>query len=56
MQSACSVGTGTFIEKTARKLQIPPEQLSEMRYTGYTLHKDQQQVRHLRRSPTPTLC
>src|ERR1700681_2627494 len=39
MQSACSGGTGTFIEKTARKLQIPPEQLSEMRYTGFTLHK-----------------
>ncbi len=39
MQSACSGGTGTFIEKTARKLQIPPEQLSEMRYVGHTLHK-----------------
>jgi predicted CoA-substrate-specific enzyme activase len=39
MQSACSGGTGTFIEKTARKLQIPPEQLSEMRYGGLTLHK-----------------
>ncbi len=39
MQSACSGGTGTFIEKTARKLQIPSEQLSEMRYTGHTLHK-----------------
>jgi predicted CoA-substrate-specific enzyme activase len=39
MQSACSGGTGTFIEKTARKLQIPPEQLSEMRYLGHTLHK-----------------
>jgi predicted CoA-substrate-specific enzyme activase len=39
MQSACSGGTGTFIEKTARKLQIPPEQLSEMRYLGLTLHK-----------------
>jgi predicted CoA-substrate-specific enzyme activase len=39
MQSACSGGTGTFIEKTARKLQIPPEQLSEMRYHGLTLHK-----------------
>ena len=39
MQSACSGGTGTFIEKTARKLQIPLEQLSQMRYTGYTLHK-----------------
>jgi predicted CoA-substrate-specific enzyme activase len=39
MQSACSGGTGTFIEKTARKLQIPPEQLSDMHYTGHTLHK-----------------
>ncbi len=39
MQSACSGGTGTFIEKTARKLQIPPEQLAQMRYTGYRLHK-----------------
>ena len=39
MQSACSGGTGTFIEKTARKLQISLEQLSQMRYTGYTLHK-----------------
>ncbi len=39
MQSACSGGTGTFVEKTARKLQIPLEQLSEMRYSGYTLHK-----------------
>jgi len=39
MQSACSGGTGTFIEKTARKLQIAPEALSEMRYTGLTLHK-----------------
>src|SRR5258707_2507141 len=39
MQSACSGGTGTFVEKTARKLQITSEQLSEMRYTGHTLHK-----------------
>jgi predicted CoA-substrate-specific enzyme activase len=39
MQSACSGGTGTFIEKTARKLDIPTEQLSQMGYTGYTLHK-----------------
>src|SRR6266536_4791409 len=39
MQSACSGGTGTFIEKTARKLNIPLEQLSKMRYEGYTLHK-----------------
>jgi predicted CoA-substrate-specific enzyme activase len=39
MQSACSGGTGTFIEKTARKLEIPPESLSKMGYAGYTLHK-----------------
>jgi predicted CoA-substrate-specific enzyme activase len=39
MQAACSGGTGTFIEKTARKLEIPPEALAKMRYTGYTLHK-----------------
>ena len=39
MQAACSGGTGTFIEKTARKLEIPPERLSRMRYAGYTLHK-----------------
>jgi predicted CoA-substrate-specific enzyme activase len=39
MQSACSGGTGTFVEKTARKLQISSEQLSEMHYTGHTLHK-----------------
>src|SRR5215467_4985387 len=39
MQSACSGGTGTFIEKTARKLEIPPETLSKMGYSGYPLHK-----------------
>lgn len=39
MQSACSGGTGTFIEKTARKLQVPPERLAAMRYAGQTLHK-----------------
>ncbi|MBI3988091.1 MAG: activase, partial [candidate division NC10 bacterium] len=39
MQSACSGGTGTFIEKTARKLQIPSETLSQMGYAGYSLHK-----------------
>jgi predicted CoA-substrate-specific enzyme activase len=39
MQAACSGGTGTFIEKTARKLEIPPEKLAKMRYTGHTLHK-----------------
>ena len=39
MQSACSGGTGTFIEKTARKLQIPSERLAAMDYDGYMLHK-----------------
>ena len=39
MQSACSGGTGTFIEKTARKLEISADQLSKMGYEGYTLHK-----------------
>lgn len=39
MQSACSGGTGTFIEKTARKLRIAPEQLAQMRHTGQSLHK-----------------
>lgn len=39
MQSACSGGTGTFIEKTARKLQIAPERLAAMDYSGRTLHK-----------------
>jgi predicted CoA-substrate-specific enzyme activase len=39
MQSACSGGTGTFIEKTARKLQISPEALAKMPYSGQSLHK-----------------
>ncbi|MCC6472597.1 MAG: activase, partial [Burkholderiales bacterium] len=39
MQSACSGGTGTFIEKTARKLQIASERLAQMGYRGFTLHK-----------------
>ncbi|HXH83864.1 MAG TPA: BadF/BadG/BcrA/BcrD ATPase family protein, partial [Candidatus Tectomicrobia bacterium] len=39
MQSACSGGTGTFIEKTARKLQIAPEALAGMRYANLSLHK-----------------
>jgi predicted CoA-substrate-specific enzyme activase len=39
MQSACSGGTGTFIEKTARKLQIAPERLAGMAYEGMNLHK-----------------
>src|SRR5216110_3116963 len=32
MQSACSGGTGTFIEKTARKLQVTGERLAAMPY------------------------
>ncbi len=39
MQSACSGGTGTFVEKTARKLKIEPEHLAQMPYAGLTLHK-----------------
>ena len=39
MQSACSGGTGTFIEKTARKLQVSPQMLAQARYDGYNLHK-----------------
>jgi predicted CoA-substrate-specific enzyme activase len=39
MQAACSGGTGTFIEKTARKLQVAPERLATMGYDGYTLHR-----------------
>jgi activator of 2-hydroxyglutaryl-CoA dehydratase len=39
MQSACSGGTGTFIEKTARKLQVPGARLATMGYAGLGLHK-----------------
>ncbi|HET7343248.1 MAG TPA: BadF/BadG/BcrA/BcrD ATPase family protein [Methylomirabilota bacterium] len=39
MQSACSGGTGTFIEKTARKLQVAGERLADMPYAGMSLHK-----------------
>lgn len=39
MQSACSGGTGTFIEKTARKLDIAAERLGSMPYEGMNLHK-----------------
>jgi predicted CoA-substrate-specific enzyme activase len=39
MQSACSGGTGTFIEKTARKLSVPSEALATMAYAGMSLHK-----------------
>ena len=49
MQSACSGGTGTFIEKTARKLEIPTG--AARRNALHRIHaaQDQQQVRHLRR-------
>jgi predicted CoA-substrate-specific enzyme activase len=39
MQSACSGGTGTFIEKTARKLHVSPENLAQAGYDGYSLHR-----------------
>ncbi|MFO1270325.1 MAG: BadF/BadG/BcrA/BcrD ATPase family protein [Rubrivivax sp.] len=39
MQSACSGGTGTFIEKTARKLHVASEALATLPYAGSTLHK-----------------
>src|SRR5688500_11914939 len=39
MQSACSGGTGTFIEKTARKLSVASERLADMPYEGMSLHK-----------------
>jgi predicted CoA-substrate-specific enzyme activase len=39
MQSACSGGTGTFIEKTARKLAVASERLADMPYAGMSLHK-----------------
>src|SRR5262249_40615525 len=39
MQSACSGGTGTFIDKTGRKLKITPEQLAQMHYSGVAVHK-----------------
>ncbi|MEO8063588.1 MAG: BadF/BadG/BcrA/BcrD ATPase family protein [Pseudomonadota bacterium] len=39
MQSACSGGTGTFIEKTARKLQVSSEQLAQAGYDGFNLHR-----------------
>ena len=38
MQSACSGGTGTFVEKTARKLGVIDE-LTKMTYNNLTLHK-----------------
>ena len=39
MQSACSGGTGTFVEKTARKLEITSDDLAHMDYDGKSLHK-----------------
>lgn len=39
MQSACSGGTGAFIEKLARKLEVPLETLAQMPYDGKTLHR-----------------
>lgn len=39
MQNVCAGGTGTFIEKVGRKLGIPLEDLSNMGYEGYTLHR-----------------
>src|SRR5581483_5984752 len=39
MQSACSGGTGTFIEKTARMLQVTSERLATMPYAGLSLHE-----------------
>ena len=50
MQSACSGGTGTFIEKTARKLEITSEQLARMRLLGLHAAQGQQQVRNFRGS------
>ncbi|ADO45328.1 CoA-substrate-specific enzyme activase [Hydrogenobacter thermophilus TK-6] len=39
MQNVCAGGTGTFIEKSARKLGIDQQKLSSMGYRGYTLHR-----------------
>lgn len=39
MQSACSGGTGAFIEKATRKLDVGPEMLAGMAYEGRTLHR-----------------
>ena len=50
MQTACSGGTGTFIEKTARKLEITYRTTLEDGLRGLHAAQNQQQVRHLRRS------
>ncbi|MFO1329178.1 MAG: BadF/BadG/BcrA/BcrD ATPase family protein [Rubrivivax sp.] len=39
MQSACSGGTGAFVEKTARKLHVDADRLAALPYDGMTLHR-----------------
>jgi len=39
MQNVCSGGTGAFIERTARKLQVPLDRLARISYEGRTLHR-----------------
>lgn len=39
MQNVCAGGTGSFLEKSAKKIGIPTDKLSGMGYEGYTLHK-----------------
>jgi len=39
MQNVCSGGTGAFIEKTARRFQIPLEELARTSYDGRALHR-----------------
>ncbi len=39
MQNVCAGGTGTFIEKSARRLGIDTGKLSQMGYVGYPIHK-----------------
>jgi predicted CoA-substrate-specific enzyme activase len=39
MQSACSGGTGTFIEKVAHKLGVSTQKLTTMPYENKTLHR-----------------
>ena len=54
MQSACSGGTGTFIEKTARKLQIAARALAAMPYDGHEPAQDQLASAASSPRPTPT--
>ncbi len=39
MQSACAGGTGAFIEKCARRMGLTLQELSQMGYEGYQLHR-----------------